>query len=145
MTIDMKLIFVQLVIVCFLFACKSENTVEITVLKDTVSHNYLGNGVEWDPYDEAESWGHSVSEDDWNKLFKRLDFMKPQYVRCMINSPYRYFISKDGSFDKTRNINSISRLLRSPSLPSTPRKVPSGHGTKSSVLYLHSPGVRLKV
>ena len=45
----MKLIFVQLVIVCFLFACKSENTVEITVLKDTVSHNYLGNGVEWDP------------------------------------------------------------------------------------------------
>ena len=54
MTIDMKLIFVQLVIVCFLFACKSENTVEITVLKDTVSHNYLGNGVEWDPYDEAE-------------------------------------------------------------------------------------------
>ena len=30
----------------------------------------------------------------------------------MINSPYRYFISKDGSFDKTRNINSISRLLR---------------------------------
>lgn len=112
MTIDMKLIFVQLVIVCFLFACKSENTVEITVLKDTVSHNYLGNGVEWDPYDEAESWGHSVSEDDWNKLFKRLDFMKPQYVRCMINSPYRYFISKDGSFDKTRNINSISRLLR---------------------------------
>ena len=106
MTIDMKLIFVQLVIVCFLFACKSENTVEITVLKDTVSHNYLGNGVEWDPYDEAESWGHSVSEDDWNKLFKRLDFMKPQYVRCMINSPYRYFISKDGSFDKTRGSSS---------------------------------------
>lgn len=68
--------------------------VEITVLKDTVSHNYLGNGVEWDPYDEAESWGHSVSEDDWNKLFKRLDFMKPQYVRCMINSPYRYLFQK---------------------------------------------------
>ena len=33
MTIDMKLIFVQLVIVCFLFACKSENTVEITDLE----------------------------------------------------------------------------------------------------------------
>ena len=26
-----------------------------------------------------------------------------------------------------------------------PRKVPSGHGTKSSILYLHSPGVRPKV
>ena len=32
----------------------------------------------------------------------------------------------------------------SPSLPSMPRKVPSGHGTKSSILYLHSPGVRPK-
>ena len=31
-----------------------------------------------------------------------------------------------------------------PSLPSTPRKVPSGHGTKSSILYLHSPTVRHK-
>src|SRR3954467_5362132 len=26
-----------------------------------------------------------------------------------------------------------------------PRKVPSGHGTKSSILYLHSPTVRPKV
>ena len=33
----------------------------------------------------------------------------------------------------------------SPSLPSTPRKVLSGHRTKSSILYLHSPGVRPKV
>ena len=35
--------------------------------------------------------------------------------------------------------------IKSPSLPSTPRKVLSGHGTKSSILYLHSPGVRPKV
>ena len=32
----------------------------------------------------------------------------------------------------------------SPSLPSTPRKVLSGHRMKSSILYLHSPGVRPK-
>src|SRR3954464_12945028 len=31
-----------------------------------------------------------------------------------------------------------------PSLPSAPRRVPSGHGTKSSILYLHSPTVRPK-
>src|SRR4051812_45400277 len=31
-----------------------------------------------------------------------------------------------------------------PSLPSTPRRVPSGHGTKSSILYVHSPTVRPK-
>ena len=31
-----------------------------------------------------------------------------------------------------------------PSLPSTQRRVPSGHGTESSILYLHSPTVRPK-
>ena len=31
-----------------------------------------------------------------------------------------------------------------PSLPSTPSRVPSGHMTKSSILYLHSPTVRPK-
>ena len=31
-----------------------------------------------------------------------------------------------------------------PRLPSTPSRVPSGHGTKSSILYLHSPTVRPK-
>ena len=31
-----------------------------------------------------------------------------------------------------------------PSLPSMPSRVPSGHGTKSSILYLHSPTVQLK-
>ena len=31
-----------------------------------------------------------------------------------------------------------------PSLPSMQRRVPSGHGTKSSILYLHSPTVRPK-
>ena len=32
-----------------------------------------------------------------------------------------------------------------PSLPSTPRRLPSGHGTKSSILYLHSPTVRPRI
>ena len=31
-----------------------------------------------------------------------------------------------------------------PSLPSMQRRVPPGHGTKSSILYLHSPTVRPK-
>ena len=38
-----------------------------------------------------------------------------------------------------------SWISASPRLPSTPRKVPSGHGTKSSILYLHSPRVRPKM
>lgn len=63
-------------------------------------------------YDEAKAWGASISDKDWETLCKRLDFMKPQYIRCMINSPYRYYDSATGTYDKTRNIASISRLLK---------------------------------
>jgi hypothetical protein len=85
--------------------------VEVEISNEVVNPDYIGNGVEWDPYDEAELWGSSISDADWDTLFKRLDFMRPQYVRCMINSPFRYYDANTGQYDKTRNIQSISRLL----------------------------------
>ena len=93
-------------------ACGRQQTLEVTVSPEVVHEDYLGNGVEWDPYDEAESWGCAVSEEDWQKLFRRLDIMRPQYVRCMINSPYRYYNPATGQYDKMRNFDSLARLLR---------------------------------
>lgn len=93
-------------------ACIPREELTITVSSDVLQADYIGNGVEWDPYDEAETWGSAVSEADWQKLFKRLDFMRMGYVRCMINSPYRYFDPATKKYDKTRNIESISRLLQ---------------------------------
>jgi len=95
-----------------LFTCYAQNELKVTVSKDIVSSGFIGIGVEWDPYDEAESWGAPLSESDWQKLFERLDFMRPGYVRCMINSPYRYYDPISKKYDKTRNIESISRLLQ---------------------------------
>lgn len=97
----------------FLFtACKpGETGTIITVDNQIISSGYIGNGAEWDPYDEAEAWGSKISEEDWQKLFRRLDFMKPQYVRCMINSPWRYYDAQTGGYNPERNIESISRLL----------------------------------
>lgn len=77
-----------------------------------VSADYIGNGVEWDPYDEAGAWGAEVSDADWGKLFERLDFMRPGYVRCMINSPYRYYDAATGRYDRMRNLASLRRLLQ---------------------------------
>lgn len=94
-------------------SCKEKQSdVEITISTEVLSTEFIGNGAEWDPYDEAESWGSNVSESDWQKLFHRLDYMKPSYVRCMINSPYRYYDAATGKYDKDRNIESISRLLQ---------------------------------
>ncbi|MDR0542795.1 MAG: hypothetical protein LBH19_11390 [Dysgonamonadaceae bacterium] len=95
-----------------LCACTPKNEIQVTILNEALSTGYIGNGVEWDPYDEAEAWGSALSEADWQTLFQRLDYMRPGYVRCMINCPYRYYDWRTGNYDKNRNIESISRLLK---------------------------------
>ena len=85
---------------------------DFTVTDEVINASYIGNGVEWDPYDEAESWGAPISEEDWTKLTKRLDYMRPQYIRCMINSPFRYYDVKTGEYNKEDNLESICRLLQ---------------------------------
>lgn len=83
--------------------------VGVTVTEEIINPCYLGNGVEWDPYDEAADWGCQLSDEDWNTLYERLDYMRPQYVRCMINSPFTYYDGKN--FDHERNSGNIKKLL----------------------------------
>ena len=110
---NLKTIIGTFVVGMLLVSCAhSDNRLTVNVSQEVVTSGYIGNGVEWDPYDEAESWGASVSDEDWQKLFKRLDFMRMGYVRCMINSPFRYYDPQTGKYDKTRNIASLSRLLQ---------------------------------
>ena len=77
-----------------------------------INSDYIGNGAEWDPYDEAIVWEADLSDEDWNELFARVDRMRPGYVRCMINSPYLYWDASSRSYEKTRNVQKISRLLQ---------------------------------
>jgi hypothetical protein len=108
----MKKLIIILSASILLSACAAKDELMVVVSSDTISSGYIGNGVEWDPYDESEAWGSPISEEDWKKLFSRIDFMQPGYVRCMINSPYRYYDPATGKYDKNRNIESISRLLQ---------------------------------
>lgn len=91
--------------------CSGNAACDVTVTEEIINSGYVGNGLEWDPYDEALSWGCEVSDEDWDKIFSRLDFMRPQYVRCMINSPFTYYDAETGSYDKNRNIRNITKLL----------------------------------
>ena len=56
-------------------ATACDKRVELTVTEEVINPNYLGNGVEWDPYDEAISWGCPLSEAEWATLYARLDYM----------------------------------------------------------------------
>ena len=40
-----------------LAAAGCSRTLTLTVTNQVINPHYLGNGVEWDPYDEAISWG----------------------------------------------------------------------------------------
>lgn len=91
---DVRMLLAGLAVPFFTASCSMHDVVEIKVADEVINADYVGNGVEWDPYDEAELWGTEVSDDDWQTLYKRLDFMQPQYVRCMINSPFRYYTLK---------------------------------------------------
>lgn len=93
--------------------CNSiEDDASIEITREVINADYIGNGVQWDAYPEAESWGAAVSDEDWNKLYERLDYMQPQYVRCMINSPFRYFNPETGEYEKERNIGPLKRVLQ---------------------------------
>lgn len=83
----------------------------VQVSDEVISSDYMGNGAEWDPYDEAISWGADVSDEDWDVLFGRVDAMGMGYVRCMINSPFLYWDTESGSYDRTRNIEKLVKIL----------------------------------
>lgn len=101
----------------FLCAAMTVSCIEKTVLKvrvtdEVINHDYIGNGAEWDPYDEAVSWGCDVSDEDWNTLFARVDVMGMGYVRCMINSPYLYWDAERSEYAQDRNIGKLTKILQ---------------------------------
>ncbi|BDD02170.1 hypothetical protein PEPS_44500 (plasmid) [Persicobacter psychrovividus] len=54
-----------------------------------VSTDFIGNGAQWGGYEMASKWlngQESLSEADWATLFKRIDFMRPPFLRIMFNS-----------------------------------------------------------
>ena len=104
----MKARYIFLVMVAGLLVSCTK-AVKVTVTQEVINPCYLGNGIEWDPYDEAIPWGAALSDEDWNTLYERLDYMQPQYVRCMINSPFTYYTGK--GFEDGRNSENIKKLL----------------------------------
>ena len=55
---NLKTIIGTFVVGMLLVSCAhSDNRLTVNVSQEVVTSGYIGNGVEWDPYDEAESWG----------------------------------------------------------------------------------------
>ena len=93
MELNKKLSVLSVAVCLILFSCKSrtlQEKADVSVNIDSkaiVSEGYVGNGVQWDPY--ALDYGSGpveISDADWTKLYSRLDFMRPAFIRVMMNT-----------------------------------------------------------
>jgi len=94
-----------------LFSCSLQKP-DVTVVIDTdsiINDFYIGNGAQWDPYQLDYGQGKlTISEEDWKKLYDRLDFMRPQFIRIMINTSS---FMENGAFKPGKNMEVLSRML----------------------------------
>lgn len=97
------------VMVMLACGCSSEERLQVSVTDTVLQSGYLGNGVEWDPYDEVPGWGVELSEEDWHTLAARMDFMRPGFVRCMVGGQNLYW--NEGRYEPERNAASLFHLL----------------------------------
>lgn len=74
-----------------------------------INRNYIGNGVQWDPY--QLDYGHGrmvITEAEWQKIYHRLDFMRPQLMRVVHNTSE---LMKHGQLDPSVNLDQITHIL----------------------------------
>ncbi|MCP4709922.1 MAG: glycoside hydrolase family 5 protein, partial [Planctomycetes bacterium] len=65
----------------FSFALAEDDPILVEVdTDDVLTDNFLGAGVQWSGY----PW-FDVSEEDWQKVFKRVDYMKMPFTRVMVD------------------------------------------------------------
>ncbi len=77
-----------------------------------INDNYIGNGVQWDPYPQAyKYWGEPISDQDWEKLYKRLDYMKPSFMRVVYGSFDKYASDDADNYDQDKFIEGLLKIL----------------------------------
>ena len=91
-------------------SCAAPQAVVVSIdATQTVSEGYIGNGAQWDPYQLDYGKGRmEISQADWKKLYARLDFMRPQFIRVMSNTTS---VMKDGVLEPERGLEHLSHIL----------------------------------
>ena len=112
--------FVFLAAVCATgtaWACARGNTPEpketpvvpgiLTLGNRVIDNAYIGNGVQWDPYDVHDAGG-GFSAADRKRLTDRLEYMQPRFIRVM--GGIRSHLT-DGQFDPSRDMEDLHMIL----------------------------------
>lgn len=106
----MNKILFYILFILSLWSCTTVPQTVVTIdTTQIVSEGYIGNGAQWDPY--QLNYGKEpleISEADWQKMYERLDFMRPQFIRVMTNTTS---VMKDGVLQPERGLEHLSRIL----------------------------------
>ncbi len=107
--------FISLLLLTSTIACTTgagNSDVIVTLNSDKVlSEDYIGNGVQWDPYTSNYGMDHEVeiSDADWEKLYARVDNMAPGFIRLMFNTAQ--LTNSRGELEPMRYFDDISKIL----------------------------------
>jgi len=104
-----KLFLAVLFFIAVCIATAYSQPVKIEVFKDHVlEKSYIGNGVQWSAYPSR-----NISEKSWQRVFDRLDFMKLNFIRLMVDaSDYCQTYPPLGTPVYTFDNDKIKRVLR---------------------------------
>lgn len=84
---------------------------EVLITKNIVSTNFVGNGAQWGGYDVVPTWlgTETLSQADWDKMFERIDFMRPPFLRILTTPSWSY--DNNGTYDETSKTQSLFKML----------------------------------
>lgn len=91
-------------------SCIAQTRATVSINGNSLMPNkYLGNGVQWDPYQlDYGAVTLEIDDQDWKKLYDRLDFMRPQVIRVMINTTSSL---NNGKLDPQKNLSNLKPIL----------------------------------
>jgi hypothetical protein len=107
----------------FMNSCsqKSKDGIKFTIdPSKAITNQFLGNGVQWSAYPHADSedaeWGLLMTDERWQQVFDRLDFMQPRIVRVIDQANWRYLKGFDEKGNpvidyETPEMRSLEKLL----------------------------------
>lgn len=116
----MKKFLALIVIFNLSLACKKEaNSVgavtdsrsDLVIKSSVITPSFVGNGAQWGGYDAVKTWtgNPTLSDSDWEKLYKRVRFMRPPLVRIMVSPGWNYMINN--AFDPSKSEDILVKIL----------------------------------
>ncbi|WP_296944378.1 hypothetical protein [uncultured Dysgonomonas sp.] len=86
------------------------NDIVITTNQSKASP-FVGIGPQWGGYDNVQKWigAETLNNDDWNKLFKRVEFLRPGLIRIMASQGWNYMV--DGAYDPQKSAGILFKIL----------------------------------